>query len=124
MPSLTTSSSSPTDGDKLTLTCNPPSHSSVNKYQFFKDGKSVGNPGSSKTYTVNSVTFTNAGGYTCKAFVDTVGSDSSNRVTVKGMFILSYLYWFYSETETNEGFKCKKNNIFICQVKHKHAHIK
>ena len=84
MPSLATSSSSPTDGDKLTLTCNPPSHSSVNKYQFFKDGKSVGKPGSSKTYTVNSVTFTHAGGYTCKALIDTLASDASSSVALRG----------------------------------------
>ena len=82
-PSLTSSNKTPTDGDKLTLTCASTS-SSVNKYQFFKDGKSVGNPGSSKTYTVNSVTFTHAGGYTCKAFVDTVASDASSAVAVKG----------------------------------------
>ena len=38
--------------------------------EFYKDGKSLGNAGTSKTFTVNSVTFTHAGGYTCKVYID------------------------------------------------------
>ena len=44
----------------------------------------MGNPGSSKTLDLKTVTFSTSASYTCKAFIDTVASDVSSGLTVKG----------------------------------------
>ena len=84
MPRLTSNKNNPTDGDHVTLTCAPQHNSDVNKYEFFKDRHSLGKPGTSNTLDMKTVTFSNVGGYTCKVYIDTVGSDLSNTVSVKG----------------------------------------
>ena len=84
MPKLTSNKNNPTDGDHVTLTCAPQHNSDVNKYEFFKDRHSLGKPGTSNTLDMKTVTFSNVGGYTCKVYIDTVGSDASNTVSVKG----------------------------------------
>ena len=91
MPQLTSSSTNPTDGQTLTLTCKL-QNAKVNKFEFFLNKKLVGAAGTSNTYTVKSVSFTDAGGYSCRASVDTVGSETSNTVTVKGTYLKFTLY--------------------------------
>ena len=83
-PKLTSTNSSPTDGDHMTLTCNV-QNSAVTKFEFYRGGRLISGSGTGKTFTDNSVTFSDAGSYTCKAFIDSVVSDSSDGVNVKGL---------------------------------------
>ena len=71
----------------MTLTCNV-QNSAVTKFEFYRGGHLIsGGSGTSKTFTDNSVTFSDAGSYTCKAFIDSVVSDASDSLKVKGLFI-------------------------------------
>ena len=70
----------PIDGHYIMLTCASTSHS-VNKFEFFKNGHSLGRAGSDKTYELHQKDGPkNAGAYTCKAYVGNVASDFSSSV--------------------------------------------
>ena len=83
-PTLTSSKTPATDGDHVTLTCTSRT-SGVNKFQFFKDGRSQGNAGTSKTLDLKPVTFSTSASYTCKVYIDTVASDPSDGLALKGI---------------------------------------
>ena len=69
----------------MTLTCNV-QNSAVTKFEFYRGGRLISGSGTGKTFTDNSVTFSDAGSYTCKAFIDSVVSDPSDALSVKGLF--------------------------------------
>ena len=81
-PRLTASPNSPHGGDDLTLTCTVSDHS-VNKYQFLKDNHQL-TIGSSKTYVIKKAPVSDTHNYTCKAYIDTVASDTSNTLKIQG----------------------------------------
>ena len=82
-PVLTSTKNQPIDGEKITLQCDLP-NPDVNKFEFFKDGHSLGAANTDKTVTINSVRFSDSGVYTCTAVVDSVTSNSSNLVHISG----------------------------------------
>ena len=82
-PSFSPNTNRLTDGRYIMLTCASSSHS-VNKYEFFKNGHSLGGAGSGNTYELHQKAgYTNAGSYSCKAYIDTVASDTSSSVNGK-----------------------------------------
>merc|ERR1711963_1356131 len=76
-PTLLTSNSNPTTGDLVTLTCST-NTVGVTSYEFLRSGVSQTNSASSQF----TVTASNAGSFTCKVYVQTIVSDSSNTIFV------------------------------------------
>ena len=93
-PSLTASVREPTVGDTIILTCNSAT-AGVTSYHFFKDGSAtafftttVGN-----SHTIASANLINDDArYTCKAFIDSVGSDPSNPLDLKGKNVSGFIF--------------------------------
>ena len=89
-PSLTPSVKEPTVGDSVILTCTSAT-SGITSYQFFKDNAqkafyttSVGN-----SHTIASTNLaTQDANYTCKAFIDSVGSVFSDPLNFQGKCML------------------------------------
>ena len=81
-PTLTASSSNPTDGNNLVLTCTTTT-GGINSYQFVKNGLTIQNSASATLIFTPAVFVTNDGTYTCVAVkAGTISSDSSNSVIV------------------------------------------
>ena len=83
-PILSAAVDKPVDGSTLSLTCSL-NNPAVTKFEFFKNGKSLSAAGSSSTYKVSAATFSNAGSYTCKAYIKTVKTAPSDPVVVTGI---------------------------------------
>ena len=77
----------------MTLTCSS-KDSHVTGYQFFNNNHLVSGNSKSNTFSVATVTFTHTGSYTCKALIDTVASDTSSAVSVKGKLAFIRVIFF------------------------------
>ena len=97
----------------MTLTCNV-QNSVVTKFQFYRAGHLISGSGTSKTFTDNSVTFSDAGSYTCKAFIDTVESDASDAFNIKGWNLFFKWYFTTRHRKNNSQVMWYKYRLFLC----------
>ena len=85
-PILTSNIREPTDGDVITLTCVTLT-SGVTSYKFYKDNnqKPLPSTGNMNTYTITNASLGNENGaYTCVALYESVSSDNSSALSIRG----------------------------------------
>ena len=90
-PVLSASTPNPTYGDSITLTC-ASSTEGITNYKFFKGTSMLTATSNGNTYTINNATEVKTGGvqYSCQAFMDSVPSDRSAELKLKGMCNYSF----------------------------------
>ena len=71
----------------MTLTCNAAKSSQGSYIYKFFDGSTVLYNGTSKTYKIEHTTIGSTD-YTCSVYIDTVSSDISSKLSVKGEYYL------------------------------------
>ena len=85
-PTLSVSPANPTDGEDVELTCRVTNSQSITKYLFLKHNRSWQNTAGNK-YTISKAPVNQTDNYACQAYIDTVSSDNSSDVDVKGRIV-------------------------------------
>ena len=82
-PRLSSSKTTPVDGEDVHLTCHT-QDKDVTQYQFYNNGQLIAPASESNTMDMRSVTTSQTGVYTCCVFLESLMSDASDHLYFKG----------------------------------------